>query len=312
MHPAALGSASRARSQVNKPPAVVGNYSAAALKVATNDTQIGQPIFTQTNQPLRDSEGNPFFECHVDGWFCAVRRFVSREMDEDDMEHFEKEITIRESLPNHRNIVRYLFHDFRSGNFSIYTAYYKDTLKDELEGRKNYPLAPKEISKYAYDIVSALSFLHQNSVMHRNLQTLNIFIKRDPRGTVSSLLVGGFDVAKKVTGKERAKTTVGQPAYSAPEVMASNNTQSYDYSVDIYSLGMVLYEMMTRTPPYQNMAAHEIILQKCAGQLLRVDNKTVMNENYVALNEIYERCTSMDPTKRPALKELKEFFIDSS
>jgi len=108
MHPAALGSASRSRAHVSKPPAVgswlqtlcctffhqrtilltvnlpitVGNYSAAALKVSTSETQMGQPIFTQTNQPLRDSEGNPFFECHVDGWFCAVRRFVSREMDE--------------------------------------------------------------------------------------------------------------------------------------------------------------------------------------------------------------------------------------
>lgn len=97
-------------------------------------------------------------------------------------------------------------------------------------------------------ILDALEICHENGVMHRDIKEENIF--RNEKGVYK---LGDFGVAKMFHGEESASSVKGTTDYMAPEIL--QNKKSYNESVDLYSLGMVLYRIMNHMrspflPPY--------------------------------------------------------------
>lgn len=88
--------------------------------------------------------------------------------------------------------------------------------------------------KIGIDVARALSACHKNKIIHRDIKEDNLFVDSDGR-----YKIGDFGVAKVTTMTQGEKTQVGSPYYMAPEVYTSD----YGYSVDVYSLGIVLYRM---------------------------------------------------------------------
>lgn len=93
------------------------------------------------------------------------------------------------------------------------------------------------------DIVSGLQYMHSKGIMHRDLKPSNIFIDKDNRAKIGDY---GFarkykiSSADKTSEKGRFSQNVGTNLYIAPEV---ENSTDYDDKADIYSLGMILFEM---------------------------------------------------------------------
>lgn len=102
-------------------------------------------------------------------------------------------------------------------------------------------------------MASALDYLHQRKILHRDVKTGNIFASRDGR----TLKLGDFGAAKVLerTG-QMTRTCVGTPTYLSPEICGR---QLYDSKSDVWSLGCVLYQMMTLRPPFAGRNLHQLL-----------------------------------------------------
>ena len=127
------------------------------------------------------------------------------------------------------------------------------TLKDRLRAG---PLTPDEIDRCFTQLADALDYAHTVGVIHRDLKPSNVLI--DQRG---NLFLTDFGIAKLLEGSPEFTTTgamIGTPAYMSPEQAQGLRV---DLRTDIYSLGIVLYEMVTGRVPFEADTPLAVILK---------------------------------------------------
>ena len=130
------------------------------------------------------------------------------------------------------------------------------TLKQYMQ--KKGALSWKEAAHFSTQIAKALEHAHSKGIVHRDIKPQNIMILRD--GTIK---VADFGIAALESAQEqRSDQTVGSVHYIAPE-QARGETP--DTRSDIYSLGVVMYEMLTGQMPYDGETAEQIALKHIAG-----------------------------------------------
>ena len=118
-----------------------------------------------------------------------------------------------------------------------------DNLKDLLREKEKEMLQPEEIFRLAKQLTCALVSCHGANIMHRDINPGNIF-----RNAFGEYKLGDFGIAKQLIGTMRAETAIGTKQYVAPEVyaragMTPESGVRYDVTADIYSLGLVLYQL---------------------------------------------------------------------
>jgi hypothetical protein len=119
------------------------------------------------------------------------------------------------------------------------------------------PLPSREAAKLLLDVARAIHFAHEKGVLHRDIKPSNILI--DEKGVPH---VTDFGLAKQISDEPSLTKTgaiLGTPAYMAPEQAAGNRGQVGPTS-DVYSLGVVLYHMLTGRPPFQGASPVETVL----------------------------------------------------
>ncbi|PON17038.1 hypothetical protein C2W62_15340 [Candidatus Entotheonella serta] len=145
----------------------------------------------------------------------------------------------------HENIIR--IHDIipLGSSYAISMEYFPShTLADELQGE--VPLNIKRGIKIIFDVCRGIGVAHQLNIVHRDLKPLNILI--DDQSMVKVVDFGVAAVTNNAgTRLTRVGTLLGTPAYVAPEQVCS---RAIDARTDIYSLGVVMYEVFTGRPPY--------------------------------------------------------------
>lgn len=164
--------------------------------------------------------------------------------DQEMMQRFVHELRYSRKI-THPNVIR--IYDFvsLSGNFAISMEYFKShTLGAEIAKQK--PMPQEKAIGWSIDIAHGMTAAHDVGIVHRDLKPANILINDDGLLKVVDF---GVAAAAKTEDTQLTKTgyVIGSPKYMAPEQILG---KAIDYRADIYSLGVLLYEMLTGTPPY--------------------------------------------------------------
>ena len=169
-------------------------------------------------------------------------------------ERFRREAQIMMDLRN--DAIVDVYDHFREGTSYYIVLEYVDGMSlEELIQRRRY--LPNHIALLIFrEVCRALAYAHSRGVVHRDIKPANILISH--RGDVKLVDFGiatiHGDVQSDLT---REGMTLGTPSYMAPEQF--QNTRSVDYRADVYSMGVVLYEMVTGKRPYPGSFTPEVL-----------------------------------------------------
>jgi len=189
--------------------------------------------------------------------------------DLDFVNKFDKEAKAAASL-SHPNIVNvYDVGEDDEIKYIVMELLEGTTLKDIILSDPEF-LENNEIIDIAYQIASALEHAHENNIIHRDIKPENIIIDNN-----NSVKVADFGIARAVTTSTivNTKRVLGSVHYSSPEQARGGVV---DKRTDIYSLGILIYELATKRLPFDGDSEISIALQHIKGQVL---NPSEINKN---------------------------------
>jgi serine/threonine protein kinase len=151
-------------------------------------------------------------------------------------------------------------------------------------------LSPDKATEVARQICAGLAAAHERGVIHRDLKPANVML--DGNGKIR---LTDFGLAGIAAGIKGADIRAGTPAYMAPEQLAGRdvNTKS-----DIYSLGLILYEILTGKRTFEAVTLPELMKQRESGTI--TNPSTLVRDLDPLIERIILRCLESDPEKRPA------------
>jgi len=150
----------------------------------------------------------------------------------------------------------------------------------------------------AMDITLGLRYLHHKGIRHRQLHSASVLIDDNGSAVLSDF---GLSRDSEVTSSREHTTRM---AYLAPERL-SKNGQRYSNEADIYSLGMVLWEISSGRPPYEELITPQNIqsgaLISLAQNIVAGRRERSVQGTDPTFEDIYTRCWSANPQDRPSL-----------
>lgn len=164
------------------------------------------------------------------------------------------------------------------------------------------PLPAERAAKYVHDVAAAIQFAHDRGVLHRDLKPSNVLIDAEDRPQITD-----FGLAKRAHSRSDLTDTgqvVGTPSYMPPE-QAWPGTGEIGPASDVYSLGAILYELLTGRPPFRAATVMDTLMQVLDTEPAspRLLNNKVPRD----LETICLKCLAKDPQRRyRTARELQE------
>lgn len=200
-------------------------------------------------------------------------------------------------LFNHPNIIRFReVYKTKSGQLCIVMDYADGgDLSMQIQNAKKdqRPFTENQILDWFTQIVIGLKHVHERKILHRDLKAQNIFLTKKH----NLVKLGDFGIAKQLENtNEMAATVVGTPYYLSPEIVQSNK---YDYKTDIWSLGVILYELCALKPPFNGSTIHMLAIQIVTGKYMPLPNGFSQE-----ITDLIGRMLTIDPEQRPNVDEI--------
>jgi serine/threonine-protein kinase len=205
------------------------------------------------------------------------------------VERFRREQEIGQEL-NHPGVVKTFDGEERSRLYMVIEWVDGRLLRSILNEERKLPI--ERATNFALQILDALDTMHKHGVVHRDLKPENIMVDGEDRVKLIDFGIAMKEDARRLTFVDMS-ATLGTPDYISPEQVKG---QRGDQRSDIYSLGVMLYEMLTGEPPFTGPNP------------LAVMNERVLHDPEPArkrraeispeLNEILNRALERDPRRR--------------
>ena len=250
-------------------------------------------------QQLGEGSFGKAFLCEKDsdGSLCVIKQILIEGMNEQEKADVLNESNILAKL-DHPNIIKFydVFESKKPKHMINIVTEYADggDLSEKIKERKNKNgnFTESEILDYFTQICLAIRHIHEKKIIHRDLKSGNIFLMKN--GFVK---LGDFGIAKNFQRTiDKAKTMVGTPYYLSPEMIES---KPYDSKSDIWSLGVLLYEMMTFKMPFNANSLASLIIKITRGNY--IPPPVIYTKD---LRELVSKCLTLDPKNRPTIKEI--------
>jgi len=164
-------------------------------------------------------------------------------------------------------------------------------------------------------ILEAIAYLHSNNIVHRDLKPENILLARKGE---DSIKISDFGLSRVIGEGSFMRTLCGTPQYLAPEVLGSesaptpsqSSTTGYDKSVDLWSLGVILYIILSGVPPFDD---RKNLLDQVKNGRYSFPSKCFRNVSEPAI-DLIKRLLCVDPSKRITVEEVQKhpWFLDQA
>lgn len=219
--------------------------------------------------------------------------------------HFDKEcrneIEILKKI-DHPNVVKIYDYFITSTQIQIIMEFCPHGELFKLFNTKK-PLSEKQAAFIIYQLLSSVTYCHAVNIIHRDLKPENILITDEKE--YISIKVVDFGTAKIVGNNEKMKLFTGSCYYVAPEVLRKN----YDGRCDVWSVGVILYMLLTFTPPFTGKSDEDIYKAILKGEF-NLDKEPLSDCSPECLNLIKNLLT-YDPNKRITAEQAlnHEWFI---
>jgi len=193
-------------------------------------------------------------------------------MRKEELECFRNQCEILK-LCQHPNIIKFFEFFEDQDNYYLVKEYtLGGNLQTYLESIK-FKLSNKEAIKAIQCLCSAIFYLHNMGILHRDLNANNIIMGN--KNDISSLKIGHFCCSKILGSGDKCNDLFGQLDYVAPEILLN---QPYDKSCDIWSLGVLSFLILTGSLPFQDQNDDEIALK-----IVKTNISSSNNENWKKL-----------------------------
>ena len=217
------------------------------------------------------------------GKMYAVKEMDLKAIHPNDIKNITREIKTHIYL-DHPNIVK-LYDNHTSPNQKLYLLLEYCDNNNLFHFIQKSRLDEKAVHKFFYQTVQGIEYIHKRKIMHRDLKPENILLDKN-----FNVKVCDFGWCAEYNENERRQTFCGTNEYMAPEIL---DKQRQDFGIDIWALGILLYEMYHKKAPFTGRSPHDI-----AKAIKR--RKLVFSASPMCpeAKDIIDKILQMDPKKR--------------
>jgi len=248
------------------------------------ESQIGKGAFSVVNK----------ITCKTTGLSYACKTILKEKLSSDASSQIQREIQALRRC-QHLNVIKLL--EVFESDTSLYLI--MELMERDLfeEVVKNGSISEPRARSYFYQIAEGIKHLHSLCVTHRDLKLENCLLTDG--GIILKISDLGLSKVLKLSDTEMMKTRCGSPNYAAPEIL---NGEGYTPSVDIWSMGVILYAMIYGEFPYQASPSSPY---SCYEMILRGDLRFPREKNSCHhLRDLIERLLCVDVSNRVTLDEV--------
>ncbi|KAL3838529.1 hypothetical protein ACJIZ3_023120 [Penstemon smallii] len=231
------------------------------------------------------------------GQTVAMKFIPKHGKSEKDILNLRQEIEILRKL-KHENIIAMLDSFESPQEFCVVTEFAQGELFEILEDDKCLP--EEQVQAIAKQLVKALHYLHSNRIIHRDMKPQNILI-----GAGSIVKLCDFGFARAMSANTVVLRSIkGTPLYMAPELVRE---QPYNHTADLWSLGVILYELFVGQPPFYTNSVYALVRHIIKDPVKYPDNMSSSFRSFLKglLNKVPQnRLTWPALLEHPFVKEI--------
>ena len=242
------------------------------------------------------------YKAKLFGKEVAVKQLFAQKMDEKTLEEFKKEVSIMSTL-RHPHILLFMGACCQTGNLLIVTEVMPLGSVHDIIRDKNIALPFRRKMLFAKDAAMGVNWLHcfTPQFLHLDLKAANLLV--DHKWTVKVADFGLSVVKKKEhTDKKQKHGPIGTPLWMAPEVLMN---KEYDEKADVYSFGIVMFEILTGTDPWEDIQS---LVDLVDAVCIEKRRPPLPQDIPTSLKTLIHSLWHPEPSERPKFKDIVPSF----
>eukprot|EP00002_Diphylleia_rotans_P032501 TRINITY_DN6834_c0_g1_i1.p1 TRINITY_DN6834_c0_g1~~TRINITY_DN6834_c0_g1_i1.p1 ORF type:complete len:423 (+),score=68.55 TRINITY_DN6834_c0_g1_i1:140-1270(+) len=186
------------------------------------------------------------------GTQVAVKKLLRQKMNQKGISDFRREVLVMKNL-DHPNILKMVGICVQQPNLCIVLEYMSNGSVEDLLKNKEFNWTNEVRQQMLRDAANGVKYLHDlhPRIVHRDLKSANLLV-----GDGYTVKVSDFGVSR-IQSTQNTMTKCGTPAWAAPEVLRGDR---YDEKVDVYSFGIIMWEMFSRRLPYADLRSSPAVI----------------------------------------------------
>lgn len=227
----------------------------------------------------------------------VMKRIRIHGMTDEELQECRNEIEILQMMSN-PYIIRYHHSFVAKGSLCIVMDYAErgDLYEQvKLQMKKGEYFDEHLVLYWITQACMGLQHIHDHKILHRDIKTKNIFLTSD-----GSIKIGDFGISRVLNShSQNANSIVGAPYYMSPEMIRGN---SYNHKTDVWSMGVVLYELISLQHPFMGRSIEDLARRILEGTFPRIPSE--FSED---LSVLVEHMLDIDASSRFSMAQVLEY-----